>query len=89
MNLYKWRSEALRDWQKGYIIVMAEDVEKARKLVLANLQFVIRKNEKLQKYAANEFNNFDSKILDDIKHEPELVDVSCILIHDNSRYAED
>ena len=35
MNLYYWPSNALADYSKGDIIVMAENVAQARKIALA------------------------------------------------------
>lgn len=81
MNLYQWRSELLREYARGFIIVHAETIEEARSKI---------KGKAFEWLKENKFYNFDNELgnddeelmkeyletLDkDLAKDPEIMDV--------------
>ena len=91
MNLYRWNSEALRNYASGDVVVLAESVEQARKKVLQEYQPDVEGHSTEEVYLVmlkltededyeEELAKYWDLIRHDLAQEPELVESGVIFI---------
>lgn len=83
MNLYRWRSDFMTNYQTGYIIVMAPDVETAMRMVAdgAEEHFEDRRNWVCPDKKPDAVRNcLVSVIAADLAKEPEISKDGCWFI---------
>ena len=92
MNLYRWRSHALKQYGLGYIIVMAKDVDGARKGALIQYEHQLKQGGLYYDCLADSNGDFideDARIefiekmavfKSDIEVQPDVIDTGILFI---------
>jgi hypothetical protein len=84
MRLFRWSSEYLANYRKGYIVAMAGTLEEARRLATENFDKYDRQRFEYDYYEGfgGEENIADrlNVFLKDIEKDPEIVDPSVLFL---------